>query len=105
MSLFLAATAALFLACALYFRGRFLLAAVLGIAYAALAFETARPRLPSTLFWTSFLLFCVAPGSFLGLHVVDIRRGIFLLPTIYSIPIAFLGAGFFWALVGVALLW
>ena len=35
-------------------------------------------------------LLCVFPALFLLVHVIDLKKGIFYLPTVYSIPIAFL---------------
>jgi hypothetical protein len=105
MAAYLAATAALGLAALLYFRGRFGAAALLGAAYNALVAEAARRAMPAPLFWGAFGLLCLGPAAFLALHVADIRRGLFLLPTVYSIPIAFFGAGLFWLLAGAALLW
>lgn len=105
MAAYLAATAALGLAALLYFRARFGLAALLGVAYGALVAEAARAAMPAALFWGAFGLLCLAPGAFLLVHVADIRRGLFLLPTVYSIPIAFFGAALFWLLAGAALLW
>ncbi len=49
-------------------------------------------------------LLAAIPAAYLVVHAVDARRGIFLLPTVYSIPIAFVCALGLWLLTGLALL-
>jgi len=96
---------ALLAACALaYFRGHFGAAGLLGLgSEGALGFVLARTMSPASAAVTLALL-CVVPLALLGLHVIDARRGLFLLPTIYSIPLAFFAAALLWIVAGGALL-
>lgn len=73
----------------IYFRGRFALAALLGALFAGLMAPAAVGSLGGLGGVIAFALLAVAPGVYLAVHVVDVRKGLFLLPTIYSIPIAF----------------
>jgi hypothetical protein len=82
-----------------YFRGRFGLAALGGIAFAALMAPAAVGDLGGLGGAVAFALLAVAPGVYLVVHAVDARKGLFLLPTIYSIPIAFVCGLVLWVAV------
>jgi len=85
----LGAAAAYALAALAYFRGRFGPAALLGAAFVALVAPVAVDGLGPVAGAAALALLALAPGVYLVVHCVDARRGLFLLPTIYSIPIAF----------------
>lgn len=87
--LLLGAAAAYALSAWIYFRGRFGLAALLGALFAGLIAPAAVGFLGGVGGAVAFALLAVAPGAYLAVHVVDVKKGLFLLPTIYSIPIAF----------------
>jgi hypothetical protein len=87
--LVLLAAAAYGLSAWVYFHGRFGAAALLGAIFAALIAPAAVGSLGGIGGVIAFALLAVAPGVYLVVHAVDARRGLFLLPTIYSIPIAF----------------
>lgn len=86
----------------IYFRGRFGLAALGGVAFAALMAPAAVGNLGGLGGAAAFALLAVAPGAYLVIHAVDARRGLFLLPTIYSIPIAFVCGLVLWVAVAAA---
>ncbi len=83
----------------IYFRGRFGWAALGGVAFAALMAPAALGHLGGVGGAIAFALLAVAPGVYLLVHAVDARRGLFLLPTIYSIPIAFVCGLVLWVVV------
>ncbi|MCK6460834.1 MAG: hypothetical protein L6Q95_13195 [Planctomycetes bacterium] len=83
----------------IYFRGRFGLAALGGAVYWALMAFAAMRYLGAPGGAVAFALLAVAPGVYLAVHAVDARKGLFLLPTIYSIPIAFVCGILLWAVV------
>jgi hypothetical protein len=87
--LLLGAVAAYVASAWVYFRGRFALAATGGAAFAGLIAPAAVGFLGGPGGAVAFALLAVAPAIYLGVHAVDARKGLFLLPTIYSIPIAF----------------
>ena len=99
------AAALLFVLAALaYFHARFALAGLAAAAYwGSIGFVAARSM---SLLGASVALGLLAalPAALLLAHVVDLRRGIFLVPTVYSIPLAFLSGALLWLVVGVALL-
>ena len=104
-ALFLGATLLFGLACLVYYRGRFLIGAVVGIAFAyiliLISFEAMHPVV-----WSLMVTALVAfPALLLILHAVDLRAGLCLLPTVYSIPFAFLAGALLWLFSGFALLW
>lgn len=103
--LFLGATLAFALACLLYYKGRFLAASLLGLAYGLVLCALAFPAMHPVLWSLVVTLLLVFPALLIGLHVVDLRTGLFLLPTVYSIPFAFLAAAFLWVFCGFSLLW
>lgn len=83
----------------IYFRGRFGLAALGGLVFAGLMAPAAVGFLGGPGGAVAFLLLAVAPGAYLVVHAVDARKGLFLLPTIYSIPIAFVCGLALWVVV------
>jgi len=95
----LLAAAAYALSAWIYFRGRFGLAALGGVAFAALMAPLALRYLGGPGGAVVFALFAVAPAVYLAVHAADARRGLFLLPTIYSIPIAFVCGLLLWVVV------
>lgn len=88
----IAAIATFLLACVLYFRARFLYASLTGIVLAGLLgvllFDTF--ALVTAVLLAVLLL--LIPAGFVIVHAVDARKGIFLLPTVYGIVVAFFGA-------------
>ncbi len=95
----------LFLACGrVYFHGRFRGAAALAAAHAAVASAVAIRTLPPVAAAATLLLLLALPLGFVALHAVDARQGLFLLPTIYSIPIAFVAGALLWGLLTLVLL-
>ena len=100
-----AGAAAVFLAaCVVYFRGHFRGAGLLGLIYAGLVGTVVARSMGPVGATAALVLLCLAPAIFLGIHIVDARRGIFLLPTIYSIPIAFLCGALLWIIAGLGIL-
>jgi hypothetical protein len=83
----------------IYFRGGFRLAALLGAVFLGLMAPLAVANLGGPGGGIAFALLAVAPGVYLAVHVVDARKGLFLLPTIYSIPIAFVCGLVLWVVV------
>ena len=83
----------------IYFRGRFGLAALGGAIFAGLMAPAAVGSLGGPGGVVAFALLVAAPGVYLVVHAVDARRGLFLLPTIYSIPIAFVCGLALWVVV------
>jgi len=102
--LWLLGAAAYALAAFAYYRGRFGLAALLGVAFAGLVAPVAVTGLGPVAGAAVLALLAAAPGIYLVVHCVDARRGLFLLPTIYAIPIAFVCALALLLLAGFGLL-
>ncbi len=104
-ALFVGATLLFGLACLVYYRGLFLIASVVGIVFGltliSISFRAMNPVVWS-LMVTSLAAF---PALLLILHAVDLRAGLCLLPTVYSIPFAFLSGALLWLFSGFALLW
>jgi hypothetical protein len=86
----------------IYFRGRFGWAALGGAVFAGLMAPTAVANLGGLGGAAAFAVLAVAPAVYLVVHAVDARRGLFLLPTIYSIPIAFVCGLALWVVVAAA---
>ncbi len=105
LACFAGATAVLAAACAVYFRGRFAASALLGALYAGLMVLPARAGLGTGLGTTLLALLLGLPSLFLLVHVIDLRRGIFLAPTVYAIPCVFIGAAALWVTTGLGLVW
>jgi hypothetical protein len=105
MTALYAGAAALYLLCAvLYYRGRFGWAALVGALFFVALTPVVLDGMGPVAAGAALGLLAVAPAAYLVVHAVDARRGLFLLPTVYSIPIAFVGALALWALAGLALL-
>ncbi len=100
-----AAAAALYLVCAvLYFRGRFAWAALAGALFLGALAPVALAALGPLAGGAALLVLAAVPAVYVVVHAVDARYGLFLLPTVYSIPIAFVASLLLWALTGLALL-
>ncbi|MHC4547332.1 MAG: hypothetical protein ACYTEZ_01030 [Planctomycetota bacterium] len=97
--------AALYLACGvLYYRGHFGLATLAGLLFFAALAPVVLAALGPVAGGGALALLAAAPLAYLAVHALDARRGLFLLPTIYSIPIAFVCGVTLWILTGLALL-
>lgn len=102
---FLCGAALLFAAAAVaYFFGRFLVAAVLGAGYWGTAGAVLFAEMPVPAAATVVALLAALPAALLVVHAVDIRRGIFLLPTVYSIPLAFVAGLLLWLVAAAGVL-
>ena len=100
-----AAAAALYLTCAvLYFRGHFAWAALAGALFLGALAPVVLAAMGPVAGGVALLALAALPAAYLVVHAVDARCGIFLLPTVYSIPIAFVTSLLLWALTGLALL-
>jgi len=88
----------------IYFRGRFGWAAFGGAIFAALMAPAAVANLGGLGGAAAFAVLAVAPAVYLVVHAVDARKGLYLLPTIYSIPIAFVCGLLLWIVVAVGAL-
>ncbi|MDH3590764.1 MAG: hypothetical protein OER88_02730 [Planctomycetota bacterium] len=99
----LAAGIVLFLlAGVVYFRGAFRAAALIGGAFwAVMGAVTWRHASTGAAVATTILLIA-APAVFLAVHAYDARRGVFLMPTIYAIPLAFLSGALLVAVATIA---
>ena len=102
--LFAGAAAAWAAAAAAYFHARFRLAGLCGAAFWGLGAAAAAQTLPAWGAAVAIGLLGVVPAVFLLIHVVDAKKGIFLLPTVYSIPLAFLCGLMLLAATGLGLL-
>jgi len=85
----LAAFAVFLTASVLYYRARFLYASVAGLVLAVLLGVLLAQTFGAVAAIVIGALLLVSPAAFVAVHAVDARRGIFLLPTVYSIPLAF----------------
>jgi hypothetical protein len=100
-----AAAGALYLACAvLYYRGYFAWAALAGALFLGALAPVVLAVMGPVAAGAALALLAGLPAAYLVVHAVDARYGLFLLPTVYSIPIAFVSALALWALAGLALL-
>ncbi len=104
-ALYLGATLLFGLACLVYYRGLFLIGSVVGAVFGfiliSISFEAMHPVV-----WSLMVTSLVAlPALLLILHTVDLRAGLCLLPTVYSIPFAFFAGALLWLFSGFALLW
>ncbi|MEE8106089.1 MAG: hypothetical protein V3T86_11195 [Planctomycetota bacterium] len=102
---FVGATLVLIAAGYLYHHSHFWIAAVLGLTFVGtmlwLSFPVTNPTL-----WTLFtVVVVIGPMILLAWHTIDQRLGLFLLPTVYSIPLAMICAAFLWLSCGISLLW
>jgi hypothetical protein len=100
-----AGAAALYVLCAvLYYRGRFGYAAIAGALFLGALAPVVLASMGPVAAAAALALLAALPAAYLVVHAVDARYGIFLLPTVYSIPIAFVCALGLWVLTGLALL-
>jgi len=105
MTALYAGAAALYLLCAvLYYRGHFAPSALVGVLFFGALTPVVLAAMGPVAAGAALALLAAIPAAYLVVHAVDARRGIFLLPTVYSIPIAFVCALALWALTGLALL-
>ncbi len=81
--------------------GSLVVGIVFGLTLISISFRAMNPVVWS-LMVTSLAAF---PALLLILHAVDLRAGLCLLPTVYSIPFAFLSGALLWLFSGFALLW
>ena len=102
-ALFAAATLGYALCALLYFRGRFRLALLAGGAFAAVTIWLVPLVMGPFAAVAALVLLLGLPATALLIHVYDSGRGVFLLPTIYAIPFAFLAAALLWVVTGLAL--
>jgi hypothetical protein len=87
-----AAVAALLLAAVFYFHARFQAAAATGLVYAGLMAHLLREEFGHTPGMLAAVFLLLVPALCVVVHAIDARRGLFLLPTVYGIGIAFIGA-------------
>lgn len=104
LALFAGATVAWAGAAVAYFHARFRLAGVLGVCFWGLAATVAARAMAPWVAALAFGLLGALPAGFLLVHVIDAKKGIFLLPTIYAIPFAFVCGLLLWAATGLGLL-
>lgn len=102
--LVLGAAAAYVASAVTYFRGWFVIAVLFGLCFAGLVAPAAVGSLGGLGGTVAFALLVVAPGIYLVVHAVDARRGLFLLPTIYSIPLAFVCGLVLWGVVALGVI-
>jgi len=102
--LWLGAGAAYAAAALCYYHGRFGLAALLGLVFGGLDARVVVGTLGPVAGGAVLLPLLLLPAAYLGVHWVDARRGLFNLPTIYSIPFAFLACLLLHLVAGGALL-
>lgn len=89
--LLLLATAAFFTAAVVYFHARFKLAVALGVVFWASVAPVVWNGCGAVGATVALTLLLAGPVAFLLVHWYDVRKGgIFYLPTIYAIPLAFL---------------
>ena len=85
----LAAFAVFLAASVLYYHARFLFAGVAGLALTVLLSILLAQMFSVVTAVVLGALLLLGPAVFVAVHAVDARRGIFLLPTVYSIPLAY----------------
>ncbi len=84
-----AAFAVFIAASVFYYHARFLFASVFGLALAMLLGILLAQTVSVVTAVVLGTLLLLGPTVFVAVHAVDAHRGIFLLPTVYSIPLAF----------------
>ena len=84
-----AAVATFVVAAVSYFRGHFHAAFLIGFLYWGLAGRVVVGTMSPGWAWSVLVPLAVLPGGFLVVHAIDARVGYFRLPTVYSIPLAF----------------
>ena len=88
-ALFAGACAAYAAAAFLYYGGRFVLALGAGAVFWGLTGAVVLDAMGPFGAAAAWILLAAGPALYLVVHAVDAKRGIFLLPTVYSIPLAF----------------
>ena len=101
---YLATVVAFWVTAVLYYRGALWAASLCGLAFGVLATRTLYGAVGPIAFAVIGGLLIVGPGGLVMLHAVDVRKGLCLWPTIYSIPLAFLSGLLLIMLTGVVLL-
>jgi len=86
-----------------YYHGHFVLAGVAGLIYAGVIGAVVVRSVGTAAAVVVLALLAVAPGIFVIVHAYDAKRGHLLLPTVYSIPIAFVAGALLWLVAGVGL--
>lgn len=104
VTLYLAALAAFLLGAVVYYVGWFVFAGLVALVFAVLMGAAVAGAMGPVAAGVLIALFLAGPAVFLGVHAVDARKGIFLLPTIYSIPLAFVCGALMLVVTGLALL-
>lgn len=100
---FAAATALYLLSAVLYYKGRFALAGAAGTGYYGFAAWIVAGGMGPVGATVTLVLLAVLPAAGLLVHVVDAYRGIFLAPTVYTIPLAFACGLILWLIAGLTL--
>ncbi|MHC4957979.1 MAG: hypothetical protein ACYTGN_06345 [Planctomycetota bacterium] len=103
-ALYAAAAAAFVASALLYYRAAFAAAALCGLAYLVLVGVVVFNAMGPVGATVTTVLLLVAPNVFLLVHAVDAKKGIFLLPTIYAIPLTFFAGALTLAITGLVLL-
>lgn len=102
---FAGATLMFVVACYVYFRCHFIVAAILALLFVASMLKLSFPA-SNPILWTLVTVFIViGPMILLTWHTIDQHFGIFMLPTVYSIPLAIVCSGILWLYCGTVLLW
>ena len=81
--------AAILAAAIVYYHGWFWLASLLGLGFAATMVVLLPRELGHTAGWIAIAFLVLFPTLAVAVHAFDAKHGRFLLPTIYSIPLAF----------------
>jgi hypothetical protein len=98
------AAAVIFAGAALaYYHGHFVFAGLVGLVYAGVIGTVVVRSMGTAVAVVVLALLAVAPGLFVLVHAYDAKRGHILLPTVYSIPIAFVAGALLWLVAGVGL--
>ena len=101
---FLAAALAFLVTAVLYYRGAFWAAGLTGIAFGVLIGRLVFTALGSIAGPVVGVLFLGGPAALLVIHAIDARKGLFLWPTIYAIPLGFLSGALLLGITGLAIL-
>jgi hypothetical protein len=104
VALYAGAAAAFLLSAVLYFRTAFAAAALCGLAYLVLVSIVVVEAMGPVGATVTAVLLLAVPNGLLLVHAYDARKGVFLLPTIYAIPIAFFAGAVTLVVTGLAML-
>jgi len=95
--LILILAAAAYLAAAVaYFKGFFRLSGAAGAVFWGLMAVAVVRETTLVCALVILAVFGLFPAAFLLTHVIDLKRGLFIFPTIYSIPVAFTAGILLW---------